>query len=913
MADGTEQRKDHDPGAALKARAPIRGLLIGILSVLRPAWADPGPEAIYKNPSRSVDDRVNDLVSRLTLEEKAAQLQFLSPAIPRLGIPGYNWWNEGIHGIGFTHDATSFPQAIGLAASFDRALLGDIAAAIAIEARARYGKAVNAGSVGFGEGLTFWAPNVNIFRDPRWGRGQETYGEDPFLTSELAVAYIRGLQGDSPQYERAIATPKHFAVHSGPETGRHQRDVTVSRHDLEDTYLPAFRAAVVDGKAGSIMCAYNSVNGEPACANGFLLEQTLRSNWHFDGYVVSDCGAIQDIWKNHKDAASITDAVALSLNRGTDLDCDFLNSDLSAYIEAVKSGKTSEANMTAAVKRLFRARIRLGMFDPSQMTNELNIPTSKIGSEQPGSIALQAARESMVLLKNDGVLPLTNNIRKIAVVGPLADSEAALLGNYFGTPSTSVTVLEGLRRQFPAARIAFAPGTDFLRIPFAVPEKAFSSSGKTGLTATYYANKDLSGEPVATRIDTQPMVGSFGMRTLPAAVSGKDYSVRWTGALTAPESGSYTLALRGAGGVRLWLGGQLFLDDWREQAMSTNPLAPPERKVDVKLEAGRAYELRIEEFRSAPPASLSAVVTSFSHQFEMGWVMHSNEEVDSVVTAANDADIVVAVVGITAQVENEEGMSPATTLLPGFNNGDRTTLDLPQSEEGVLRAVKGLGKPLVVVLMNGGAMSANWASQHADAILEAWYPGQAGGTAVAETLAGLNNPAGRLPVTFYRSVDDLPPFDDYAMKSRTYRYFQGPVLYPFGFGLSYSKFSYGKPRLSAKRLAAGQPVRIDIDIRNLSKIDGHEVPQVYVSFPDKPGAPIRALRAFERISVAAGGTRHVSFVLKARDLSFVNELGEHVISAGTYRVRVGGDSGAPVSQFSSDAEFTVSGQQKLPD
>ena len=467
--------------------------------------------AIYLDPSAPTEKRVDDLISRMTLEEKTGQLLSIAPAIPRLRVPAYNYWSEALHGIGNDGQATVFPQAIGFASTWNTALVHQMADAISTEARARYQEALRQDRRVQSEGLTFWSPNINLFRDPRWGRGQETYGEDPYLTGRMGVAFVTGMQGDDPKYLKALATPKHFAVHSGPEPARHTIDVQISKHDIEDSYLPAFRAAVVEGKAGSVMCAYNSLNGEPDCANSFLLQDTLRKDWQFKGYVVSDCGAITDIYSHHKYVRTIEEAAAVSMKRGTDLDCDFTQTESAGYLQAVKKGDLSEADIDRSLRRLFTARFRLGMFDPPALVKYTNIPFSENDSEAHRRLALEVARQSMVLLKNDGTLPLKKGIQKIAVIGPLGDSASALLGNYNGMPSHQTTVIEGIRAQFTEATVSYVPGTKLLHTPFPIPRKAFTTdSGKPGLTAEYFTSRDLSGRPETTRIDPQISFG-FGV------------------------------------------------------------------------------------------------------------------------------------------------------------------------------------------------------------------------------------------------------------------------------------------------------------------------------------------------------------------------------------------------------------------
>ena len=662
------------------------------------------PKTKFENPDLAPEERAADLVSRMTLEEKVSQMQNAAPAIPRLGIPAYDWWNEALHGVARAGIATVFPQAIGLAATWDTDLHFRIADVISTEARAKYNDAIAHDNHGRYFGLTFWSPNINIFRDPRWGRGQETYGEDPYLTSRLGIAFIKGMEGADPQganpqdkaphYFKTIATSKHYAVHSGPEISRHRVNVDASQQDLENTYLYAFHATLTEGAAYSVMCAYNSVNGAPACANTFLLQETLRRNWKFPGYVVSDCDAVDDIYSGHHYAQSLAQASAEAVKAGTDLDCGKAYRSL---VEAVHKNLVSEQEINRAVERLFVARIRLGMFDPPDRVPFSNIGMDQVASPAHQQLALEAAEKSMVLLKNDNnLLPLEHVPHSIAVLGPAADDRDALLGNYNGTASFTVTPLEGIRTEFGAsATVRFAPGS-----PYVAPVKA---------------NADVPS-------------------------------------------------------------------------------------TDAML----------------------------------------HEAVDLV----KRSDLAILCVGLNSKLEGEE----MPIDIPGFSHGDRTDIQLPQPQEKLLEAVLDTGKPVVVILINGSALAVAAAKDRAAAILEAWYPGQEGGAAIASTLSGRNNPAGRLPVTFYKSVDQLPPFTDYSMKNRTYRYFTGEPLYPFGYGLSYSTFEYSNKSVNGHTASAR--------ITNTSEREGDEVVQLYVK---TDYAPNPVLKGFERIHLRPGESRAVSF------------------------------------------------------
>jgi beta-glucosidase len=884
-----------DKPAVKVIRSTVALLALAFLSI---AWNSRSEsEALYLDPLQPTGARVDDLVGRMTLDEKASQLVNQARAVPRLGIPRYDWRSEALHGIAGGSVATVFPEPVGLAATFDVPLIHEMANAIGAEGRAKHNKAVREGRRDILEGLDFWAPNINIARDPRWGRGQETYGEDPFLTARMGVAFVSGMQGDDPKYLQVIATPKHFAVHSGPEPTRHVRNVEVSKHDMQDTYLPAFRAVVVEGKAESVMCAYNRVNGEPACANSYLLQDQLRGAWKFDGYVVSDCDSVEEIYSAHHFVKSFAEAGALSVKRGMDNECiDSYaevtgSTDYTQFLDAVRQGLLTDKDIDAAVKRLFAARFRLGEFDPTAMVRYAQMGDSEIDSEAHRTIALRTARESMVLLKNDGILPLGSKFKKIAVVGPSAESWRVLLGNYNGVPSRVTTALEGIRKIFSSLEVTFAPGMNLLREESIVPAAVFSTEdGKPGLQAEYYPNKEFQGPPSLVRIDKYIYLEPppLGPNSLAQPPGPNEFSVRWEGILTPMESATYQLRPT-ASSNKLWIDGRLVID--------TSVLGSDAPKTVVAtFEKGHQYGFKLE------------AVSRDDGGATLVWLPLLLHPLQDAVAAANSADLVIAFAGVTSQLEGEE----LQVSLPGFKGGDRTSLDLPKEEDDLLQALKNTGKPLVVVLMNGSALSVNWAGKNADAILEAWYSGEEGGAAIAETLAGLNNPAGRLPVTFYKSVDQLPPFEDYAMKNRTYRYFTGDPLYPFGYGLSYSRFAYSDLKLSSNTLHAGDGLNLDVNVKNVSGREGDEVIEVYLEFPKSFDAPLQALRGFQRVHLAGGEQRHLRFILNARDLSLVNETGEHIVAEGNYRVSVGG--GLPGTQAPSvAASFSIQGQQKLPD
>jgi beta-glucosidase len=855
----------------------------------------------YLDPALPPGQRAADLVHRMTLPEKATQLVNQARAIPRLNVPAYDWWSEALHGV-MRDGTTEFPEPIGLGATFDAPAIHQMAVVIGIEGRIKHAQAVRAGHSDIFEGLDFWSPNINIFRDPRWGRGQETYGEDPFLTARLGVAYVTGLQGNDPRYYRAISTPKHFAVHSGPEPTRHAANVPVSKHDELDTYLPAFRATVIEGHAGSVMCAYNSINGQPACANEFLLQDQLRGKWGFQGYVVSDCGAVLDIFKGHHFKPTQPEASAISLERGMDNECvDFTTKvaddhDYKPYLDAVKQGFLKESEIDVALTRLFIARMKLGMFDPPEMVPFSKIDDKLLDSAEHRALARKIANESMVLLKNDGVLPLRTTGIKIAVVGPLADQTKVLLGNYNGIPSHTVSVLEGLRAVFPSAVINFVPGTQFLRKDVSlVPSSVLTTEGKPGVRASYsklaMATSDQVSKPapLATRIE--PALDLAAAPLPPEVASVTPLAVRWEATLTPPETGEYNLGIQGTGYFRLSL-------DGKEVARANHDGGIEPKLSHVHLEKGKPCQLLLVygQGRNNAPA------------VRLLWSKVDPATDTTAVAAARDADVVVAVVGITSELEGEE----MQVNEEGFKGGDRTSIDLPKPEQALLESVATAGKPLVVVLTNGSALGVNWAQAHANAILEAWYPGEEGGTAVAETLSGKNNPAGRLPVTFYKDVSQLPPFEDYAMKGRTYRYFEGAPLYPFGYGLSYTTFTYSGLVVPAGPITAGNSVIAEVTVTNTGHCAGDEVAQLYLSFPKVPGAPLRALRGFQRVHLEAGASWRVRFELNARDLSMVTEDGIPIVAEGEYTISVGGGQPNTGAQVLSQT-FNINGKLELPE
>jgi len=708
----------------------------------------------YLDPIRPIEERVNDLVDRMSLAEKISQMGSEAPAIDRLGISKYNWWNEALHGVGRAGLATVFPQAIGLASTWNPDLIFRMAGVISDEGRAKHHEAARNGVRDLYTGLTFWSPNINIFRDPRWGRGQETYGEDPFLTARLAVHFVQGLQGDDPTYLKTVATPKHFAVHSGPEDTRHYFDAVVSQRDLHMTYLPAFKACIVEGQAFSIMGAYNRVNGEACCASPTLLQTILRDEWGFEGYVVSDCGAIHDIYANHLLVKTAPEAAALAVKNGCDLECGCTYGIPCHYgqlAEASRQDLVTEAEIDRSVKRLFTARFRLGMFDPPELVPYSQIPFSVVDSPEHRELALEVAQQSLILLKNqDNLLPLDRDaIKSIAVIGPNAAETLVLTGNYMGAPAEPVSVLAGIQA-------AVAPETEVI----------------------YARGSELLG----------------------------------------------------------------FAQDGFDEA----------------------------------------------------------------VAAAQRSQVAVMVLGLSQQLEGEEGQQEGNP--PGVRSlGDRGNLSLPPVQEQLLQAIYETGTPVILVLLNGSAIAINWADEHIPAILEAWYPGQAGGAAVARALFGLFNPGGRLPVTFYRSASDLPAFTDYSMANRTYRYFTGEPLYRFGFGLSYTTFAYRNLHISPAQVRPGDPVTIQVEVENTGPRQGDEVVQLYLKDVEASlPVPQLQLQGFSRIRLAPGEKQTVEFSLTAGQMSLVDDDGQWVLELGEFRVWVGGQQ--PNLKTSSQPANVVGGR-----
>jgi beta-glucosidase len=864
---------------------------------------------IWFDSSQPIEKRVDALVSAMTLEEKAAQMVNGAPAIPRLGVPAYDYWSEGLHGIARSGYATLFPQAIGLAATFDPSLQHQVATVISTEARAKYNQAMRDNLHSIFYGLTIWSPNINIFRDPRWGRGQETYGEDPFLTSQMGVAFVRGLQGDDPKYFLTISTPKHYAVHSGPEPLRHEFNVDVSPQDLEDTYLPAFRATVVEGHADSVMCSYNAVDGVPACANKMLLQHFLRGDWHFQGFVTSDCGAIRDFFSptGHHYSPDAAHASAVAVEAGTDTNC---GQSYLSLVQAVHEGLIPESTIDQALRRLFTARMKLGMFDPVSEVKYAQIPFSVVDSPEHRQLALKAAEKAIVLLKNDGILPLRPNLRRIAVIGPNAATLAAIEGNYNAIPSHPSLSLDGIEQVLQGrASVVYAEGSAYVDgLAAVLPRTALhpdEGSREEGLKGQYFSNPNFSGTPAVTRVDKQIDFDWNAASPVPGLpISG--YSVRWTGTFTAPAPGKYELAIRRRSCYRcgdqetytLWFDGKQIYDSATE---AQNFRAHPGAGAEVNIADTTPHSIRVDYVFKAP---------LFGSGLTLEWKAPADALRMQAVEAARNADVVLAFVGISPNLEGEE----MPVHVEGFSGGDRTNIDLPETQQDLLRAVAATGKPVVVVLMSGSAMAMDWSKDHAAALVEAWYPGEAGGQAIANVLTGSANPSGHLPITFYASDNQLPPFTDYSMKNRTYRYFSGTPLYPFGYGLSYTTFRYSGLKLSSSTLHAGEPLRGEVTVTNTGDREGDAVAQLYLIPPAEGGNPLRSLEGFERVHLAPHAGTVVHFTLNARELSEVDAAGQRAVRAGEYRLFAGGASPeGDQASGGATANFSITGSKSLPE
>ena len=825
----------------------------------------------YQDVTLSFEKRTNELVSQLTIQEKVDLMRYDSPAIERLGIPAMNWWNECLHGVARSGLATVFPQAIGMASMWDKDEMFSIANAISDEARAKNNEYISRGKRGIYQGLTFWTPNINIFRDPRWGRGMETYGEDPYLTGELAVPFVKGLQGNDPKYFKLIATAKHFAVHSGPESTRHSFDVWPSDRDMAETYTPHFKKVVKEGQVYSVMCAYQSYKGAPCCGNKFL-ETLLREKWGFKGYIVSDCWAVRDFYEKnaHHVVNTREEAAAMAVKAGTDVNC---GDSYPALVNAVKQGLITEDELNVSVRRIIMARLKLGQFDDANHVKYQQIPYSVVDCKEHQQLALEAAHKSIVLLKNENnLLPLGKNMKKVAVIGPNANDNEVLLANYNGFPSLPKTPLMGIREKLPNTEVVFAQGCELAaKLPYfeALPtENLFTDESLTkhGLKAEYFDNNEWKGIAKHSRIDANV---DFVWRTKAPFADMKydEFSVKWSGILVPAISGEYALGAEGFSGFNLYIDDKL-VTKW-------NDIHSPHKEYELmNLQAGKKYKIRIEYLQKNTEYAIMRLL----------WSKPKPNLKQEAIELAKSSDVVILCMGLSPLLEGEE----MKVKVEGFSGGDRLDIKLPATQTDLIKEIYKLGKPVVLVLLNGSAIAFNWENENIPAILESWYPGQAGGTAIADVLFGDYNPAGRLPLTFYKSIDQIPAFDDYNMTGKTYRYFKKDPLYEFGYGLSYTSFEYALTKAPTE-IKAGEPVNMTVNVKNTGKRDGDEVVQLYVTLTDsKYPVPIRSLQGFKRIHLNAGESKDVDFTVTPDQMSAFDDNSVAQVQAGNVIFSIGG-------------------------
>ena len=827
----------------------------------------------FQNPDLSTDERVEDLLGRLTIEEKVGQMMNQTPAIERLGIPEYDWWNEALHGVARAGQATVFPQSIAMAATFDEDAILKTFTMVSDEARAKYHYYQKIGEYDRYKGLTFWTPNINIFRDPRWGRGMETYGEDPYLTSRLGLAVVKGLQGDDPDYFKSHACAKHYAVHSGPEWNRHEFDVTVSQRDLYLTYLPAFEVLVKEGNVQEVMCAYNRYEGAPCCGSNKLLVDILRNDWGYKGIIVSDCGAIDDFWRKdertprHETHPDMESASVDAVRAGTDVEC---GNSYKSLLDAVKNGNIKEEELNISLRRLFKGRFELGMFDPDERVSYASIPHSVVESPKHIAQAQDMARKSMVLLKNKNILPLNKNIKKIAVVGPNAKDSTMLWANYNGFPSHTVTILEGIQNKAPDAEIIFEQGcnhTDNMMFQDFISN--MSTEGKAGLTAEFFNNTEFEGSPVYKGIVSEVNYNTGGNTQFAPNVNLTNFTARFTGEFESPISGDILFSLAGNDGFRLFINEEKVIETWHSEYGS-------KKVYTLKAEKGKKYPVKIEYLQITGSAEL---------HFMTG--IYKSVTLTETASKAKDADVIIFVGGLSPRLEGEE----MPVLIDGFKKGDRTDMEIPKIQRDMLKALKATGKPVIFVVCTGSALALTWEDENLDAILNAWYGGQEAGTAVADILFGDYNPSGKLPLTFYKSIAQIPDFEDYTMKGRTYRYMTEKPLYPFGYGLSYTTFDFEDAKLSSAEISKNQNVTITIPVKNAGKLDGDEIVQVYIKNPNDPDGPVKELKGMRRVSLKAGEKSDVAIALEPKAFySFNDEKQILEVRPGKYQILYGNSS-----------------------
>lgn len=845
----------------------MKKFLLGLALIASSAAT--GQTLPYQNPDLSAEERAADLCSRLTLDEKVKLMMNGSPAIERLGIPAFDWWSEALHGIGRNGLSTVFPSCIGMAASFDDDLIEEIFTAVSDEGRAKNTQARRSGVMDKYKGLSFWTPNINVFRDPRWGRGQETYGEDPYMNGRMGLRVVRGLQGDpTSKYLKLSACAKHFAVHSGPEKTRHSFDIeNLPARDLWETYLPAFEMLVKDGGVRQVMCAYQRFEGMPCCGSDRLLQSILRNDWGFDGVVVSDCGAIRDFlpMTGNKPGHGVSEdnesASALGVRSGTDVECGAIYKNLPA---AVKRGDISEEDIDVSVRRLLTERFRLGDFDDDSLVEYTQIPMSVISSQKHRDLARKMGREQMVLLKNNGILPLAKeNSGKIMVMGPNAADSTMLWGIYYGQPAHTVTMLEGIESAL-GNKVAYrqACGITSLTEQESLFDRFTNADGNPGMAAEYWNNLEMEGEPAATANYTSPIILDNGGDTAFApGVDLTNFTARMKGSFTADRDETLIMNFNNDDGFRIIINGDTVHNRWKTDVMNY-------RTREFNVKAGQTYDIEINYMQLLGDAALN---------FDI--IRNQAVTIDDILESAKDAETIIFVGGISPALEREE----ASVKDPGFDNGDRTSIELPQVQRDILAALHNAGKKIVLVNCSGSAVALTPENEFCDAIIEAWYAGEQGGHALADVIFGDYNPSGKLPVTFYTDDTQLPPFDEYRMAGRTYRYLLNEPLYPFGYGLSYTTFEIGKPKWKGDR--------IEVEVKNSGDREGTEIVQVYVRRPDDMNGPHKTLRGYERVTLKAGEKQTVAIPMPKDAFKCWDEAaGEMRVIPGKYEVYVGNSS-----------------------
>lgn len=827
----------------------------------------------YQNPNLSSEQRAKDLVSRLTLEEKAELMLDQSPAIPRLGIKKFNWWSEALHGLANNDNVSVFPEPIGMAASFNDSLVHQVFNAVSDEVRAKYNDAMRKGEENRRFlSLSVWTPNINIFRDPRWGRGQETYGEDPYLTSRMGIAVVKGLQGPTDsKYRKLLACAKHFAVHSGPEWSRHQLNLNnVRPEDLWQTYLPAFKAVVQKADVREVMCAYQRLDDEPCCGNTRLLQTILRDDWGFKYMVVSDCGAVSDFYTSHKVSSDATHAAAKAALAGTDVECGY-NYAFKEIPDAVKRGLINEAEVDKHLMRLLEGRFDVGEMDNESLVRWTKIPVSVINSPAHQNLALEIARQSITLLQNNGnVLPLSKSIKRIAVIGPNADNKEMMWGNYNGTPVNTITILDGIRSALSAKKIFYTAGCDM--VDTMVTENAFgqcSIDGKPGLKATYWNNRNFQGEPVIIQQISRPFqLTTFGQHQFAPGVHLDNFSAIYETNLKPIESGEIAFNTQACGAFELIVNGDTI---GRSRMWRALP-----HKFTYEVEKGKEYKIEAR-FRQ---------IDNWTASLGLNFGKQVPVEYKSLIEKLKGIDEVIFVGGISPRLEGEE----MPVFLPGFKGGDRTNIELPEVQRSCLKALKAAGKKIIFINCSGSAIGMVPETESCDAILQAWYSGEQGGRAVADVLFGNYNPSGKLPITFYKTIDQLPGFEDYSMKGRTYRYMSDP-LFPFGYGLSYTTFSIGSATPNKTKVDKGEDVQLKIPVSNTGTRTGTEVVQVYIRRAGDTSGLLKTLKGFERIDLAAGKTAEAAINLPYNSFEFYdNKSLQMDVIPGEYDVWYGSSS-----------------------